>query len=456
MLNVMKHTGQTKMLKTNLEGMKILLVGGLNNTADLIKLAHRNGVYVGVADYNHGTYVKSIADKAHDVDAYDEDAMVRLCKQERYDGVITAFNERLGPVVSRLADKLDMFAPFTVEQLQMSTDKKYFKRICKEYGIPVPEEYKLDGYDSIAAMNIDYPVIIKPVDAASSVGVTPCANPDELREGYDRALKASKKGDVIVEQYLPYDEINMTYIAQDGDIQLAAIHDRYFNTEQKSATKAPDLYIYPSRYTNLIIQKYNDSIIKMLRGIGVENGSLFIQAIIHNGKLYCYEAGMRLNGCKTYQILEYENGYNTFEHLMQYALTGTMGVKVDFNPCFGRWYATLNVLGMPGKTIAEVRGEEKLSSYPWLINVARRDRVGHTIPPDSAGTLVQDTTRIHVMADTKEELIKRIDIVNELFGMFDSEGNSILLKPHDTAEVLKGLDYELQHTGVVNLENNRL
>ena len=242
---------------------------------------------------------------------------------------------------------------------------------------------------------------------------------------------------------MPYDEINMTYIAQDGDIQLAAIHDRYFNTEQKSATKAPDLYIYPSRYTDLILKKYNDRIIGMLKGIGVRNGSLFIQAIMHGGQLYCYEAGMRLNGCKTYQILEYENDYNTFERLMLLALTGSMGEHVQFNPKFRHWYATLNVLGCPGATIAEVRGEKALNTYPWLIHIARRDIVGHTIPVDSAGTLVQDTTRIHVVADTKEALMERIDRVNELYQMLDSEGNSILLKPHDTAEVLRVINYEL-------------
>ena len=56
---------------------------------------------------------------------------------------------------------------------------------------------------------------------------------------------------------------------------------------------------------------------------------------------------------------------------------------------------------------------------------------------------MQDTTRIHVVADTKEELIERIDKVNELFRMLDAEGNSVLLKPHDTKEVYKQLDYEL-------------
>ena len=431
------------MLNVDLRGKKLLLVGGLNNTVDLFDLAHRNGVTVGVADYNHGTLAKSMADYAHDINAYDEEAMVKLCREEHYDGVITAFNERLGPIVRKLADRLGMYAPYTVEQLQMSTNKKYFKHTCQKYGVPVPHEYIIKDKDDIEKQQIDYPVIIKPVDSASSVGVTPCFTPQELKAGYEKAVKASKSGDVIVEQYVPYDEINMTFIAQDGDIQLAAVHDRYFNTEQKSATKAPDLYIYPSRYTGLILEKYSDVIINMLHGIGIRNGSLFIQAVVKGDQLYCYEAGMRLNGCKTYQILEVDKGYNTFERLMLLALTGSMGEHCDFDPHFKKWYATINVLGRPGATIAAVKGESALNSYPWLIHIARRDGVGHTIPADSAGTLVQDTTRIHLMADTKEELAKRLDKANELFQLLDTDGNSLILKPHDTADVLRKLDYSL-------------
>ena len=431
------------MIKADLKGKKLLLVGGLNNTVDLFDLAHRNGVTVGVADYNHGTLAKSLADYAFDVNAYDEDAMARLIEEEHFDGVITAFNERLGPIVRKLADRVGFYAPFTVEQLQMSTNKKFFKHTCQKYGVPVPKEYVVKSIEDIRAQQIEYPVIIKPVDSASSVGVTPCFDEQELEAGYKKAVSCSKSGDAIVEQYLPYDEINVTYIAQDGDIQLAAIHDRYFNTEQKSATKAPDLYIYPSRYADMYLEKYNDTVINMLRGIGSRNGSLFIQAIVHDGQVWCYEAGMRLNGCKTYQILEYENDYNTMEHLMLFALTGSMGEHCDFDPKFKKWYATLNVLGVPGKTIARVEGEKALASYPWLVHIARRDGVGHTIPADSAGTLVQDTTRIHVVADTKQELMERIDKAGELFRMLDEEGNSVLLKPHDTAEVLAGLDYDL-------------
>lgn len=431
------------MLNVDLRGKKLLLIGGINTTDDLVELAHRNGVKIGVADYNKNTLLKSLADFSHDISIYDEDAVVKLIQEEGYDGVISAFNERLGPVNSRIAERIGKWAPMTVEQLQMSTNKKYFKHTCEKYGVPVPKEYTVSSLENIKNADIVYPVIIKPVDSSSSVGVRPCHTPEELEEGYKYAVKHSKSGDAIVEQYLPYDEINLTYIAQDGDIQLVAIHDRYFNTEQESATKAPDLYIYPSRYTDLYLEKYNQTVINMLKGIGVKNGSLFIQAIMHDGQLYCYEAGMRLNGCKTYQILEYENDYNTMEHLMLLALTGSMGEKTQFNPKFKRWYATLNVLGEPGATIAEIRGEKALNTYPWLIHIAKRYKPGDVIPPDSAGTLVQDTTRIHVVADTKEELMRRIDKVNELYQLVDPDGRNIILKPHDTNEVLAGLDYDL-------------
>lgn len=431
------------MRNADLRGKKLLLIGGINTTADLVDLAHRNGVQIGVADYNKGTLLKRIADFAHDINIYDEDAVVKLIKDEGYDGVISAFNERLGPVNSRIAERIGKWAPMTVEQLQMSTNKKFFKHTCERYGVPVPKEYRISSVEDICTADIQYPVIIKPVDSSSSVGVMPCHDAKELEKGYAFAVAHSKSGDAIIEQYLPYDEINVTYIAQDGDIQLVAIHDRYFNTEQESATKAPDLYIYPSRYTDLYLEKFNQVVIHMLKGIGVKNGSLFIQAIVHEGQVYFYEAGMRLNGCKTYQILEYENDYNTLEHLMNLALTGSMGEHVMFNPKFKRWYATLNVLGEPGATIAEIRGEKALNTYPWLIHIAKRYQPGDTIPADSAGTLVQDTTRIHVVADTKEELMERIEKVNELYQLLNPDGRNIILTPHDTKEVYEGLDYEL-------------
>ena len=69
------------MVSGGIKGKKLLLLGGLNTTADMICLAHRNGVRVGVADYNKGTFVKSLADYVHDVSIMDEAVVIELYKR---------------------------------------------------------------------------------------------------------------------------------------------------------------------------------------------------------------------------------------------------------------------------------------------------------------------------------------------------------------------------------------
>jgi len=431
------------MLKTDLSGKRLLLIGGIGATADLIELAHRNGVFIGVADYNKDTHVKRLADAAYEVNALDVDALAELYKKEHYDGVISNFSDMLSPVVTTLAERVGAHVPYTVEQLRMSTDKEYFKETCIRYNVPVPREYRLGAESEIDTADIRFPVIIKPVDGSGSKGITVCRNREDLREGWTKAIAASRSHRVIVENYIPYDEINVTYIAQDGDIQLAAIHDRYFNVEQQGVVRVPDMYIYPSRYTGLYYEKYNDAVINMLKGIGIKNGSLFMQAVVRDGEVFFYEAGMRLNGCKTYSILEVENDYNTFEHLMHFALTGDMGGHTRFDARFKRWYATWNVVGTPGMVCQRFVGEKEVQTYPWLIKVCDRYAPGDRIPDNSKGTLIQLVSRIHLYGDTKEQLLERIDRLQSLYRIKDPDGKEVLMTPHSIEDLRQKINYPL-------------
>lgn len=426
-----------------LEGKKLLLVGGIGPTADLFELAHRNGVLVGVADYNNGTRIKKMADYQHDINAIDVDALTELYLKEHYDGIISNFNDMLSPYVTNVADRVGAYVPYTIEQLRMSTDKKYFKEMCIKHGVPVPREYFLESEEDINKGLINYPVIIKPVDGSGSKGISICKNEKELQIGIKKAKDASRSGEIIIEDYIPYDEINITYIAQDGDIQLAAIHDRYFNESQKDVMKVPDMYVYPSRYVELYYKKYNDKVINMFHDIGMKNGSLFLQAMVRNDEIFFYEAGMRLNGCKTYQILEVENDYNTFEHLMFFALTGSMGQHCEFNARFKKWYATWNVVGKPGMVCQSFYGKDELDTYPWLIRNAQTYGIGEMIPESAKGTLIQLVSRIHVYGNTKEQLLKHIDRMQKMYHVKDPEGKDVLMNPHSISDIDNKLNYEL-------------
>lgn len=432
------------MYHKDIENKRILLVGGVGSAFDLINLARRNHVFIGVADYNKNTSVKRAADAAHDINVTDVDAVVDLYRAEKYDGIISNFSDMLSPFVTEIAEKIGVHVPYTVDQLKMSTDKGYFKETCLKYGISVPKEYKVDVNDKESLDVVEFPVIVKPVDGSGSKGITVCYTKEDLANGYANAVKTSRSRRVIVEQYLPYDEINVTYIAQNGNIQLAAIHDRYFNTEQTDVIRVPDMYIYPSRYTDIYIEKYNESVINMLKGLGIKNGSLFMQACVKDNEIYFYESGMRLNGCKTYDILEVENDFNTFERLLRFALTGDMGDYCVFTPKMNKWYATWNVVAKPGVIIKEFRGIEELNSYPWMISTNIRYKVGEQVPANSKGTLIQILGRFHLWADTKEQLIERIDIMQTLFKAIDINNEDALMTPHDIEDLRIKIDYDLR------------
>lgn len=428
----------------SIKGKKLLLIGGIQNSADLIDLCHRNGAQLGVTDFIENSQIKQNADEAYNIDAFDVDGLAKLCRDKHYNGVITEYIDRILPIVADVAEKTNLYSPFTTEQIKMSSDKDFFLHTCIAYGVPTPKLYDIESESDLGKnIEIDFPVLVKPVDNSSSRGLKICRNMDELKDGLKAAKESSHSGRVQVEAYLPYDEINVTYIAQDGDIQLAAIHDRYFNESQNGVMKVPDMYIYPSRYTQLYYETVNDKVINMLKGIGIKNGSLFMQAIVHDNMVFFYEAGMRLNGCKTYQILEYENDYNTQEHLAFYCLTGDMGRHQDFDARFRKWYATWNVIAKPGKTCAKYINEDALISYPWLIKIDKAYVAGEKIRDNSAGTLLQLAARIHLMADNKEQLLERIEKLQDLFDILDENGNSILLAPHDLDDLREKLDYDL-------------
>lgn len=427
----------------NIQGKKLLLIGGVQTAAGLVDICHRNGALLGVTDYNKDTFIKRIADEAFEVDAFNVDAIAELCRRENYSGVITQFVDRVLPIAADVAEKIGAYSPFTKEQVRMSADKEFFKRTCMAYGVPVPRLYEISSEQDCDDASIEYPVLVKPVDNSSSRGLVVCRNASELKAGLQSARNASHSGRAIVEAYLPYDEINVTYIAQDGDIQLAAIHDRYFNESQKGVMKVPDMYVYPSRYTELYYETVNDKVINMLKGIGVKNGSLFMQAVVHDGKVYFYEAGMRLNGCKTYEILEVENDYNTLEHLAYYCLTGSMGRFQKFDARFKRWYATWNVIGIPGMLCDRYLNLEALNSYPWVIKVGKSYAPRTRVREHTAGTLLQLVSRIHIMADNKEQLFERIQKMHSLFRVVDDENRNIFLPGHDINDLRERIDYDL-------------
>ena len=114
-----------------LNGKKLLLLGGISHAMEIVKTAQKMGAHVFVTDYFETSPCKRLADKSFTVSTTDVDAVVELCKKEHVDGVITGFIDSMLPYCEKVCKALNF--PFwgTQEQIDICINKDKFKQCCK-------------------------------------------------------------------------------------------------------------------------------------------------------------------------------------------------------------------------------------------------------------------------------------------------------------------------------------
>lgn len=414
----------------NWKNKKLLILGATNLLIEAVQLAKANEAYVIAMDYLENSPAKKYADEAQLISISDISKVVEFIKARKIDGVFTSFADSILPYYVEIANQANLPCFLTKEQVLFSNDKSFFKDTCKKFNVPVIPEFS--DYSKL-----DFPILVKPVDSSGSRGISTCNNYEEFEKSKNFALEYSKQKKIIVEKFMNCEEITISYTFQDGEIYLTSMHDRFFSTEQKNITKVPNCYIYPSKYLDKYIETANERVIDMLKALDFKNGKIFLQAFADENGFYIYEAGVRLNGCKIYNVINNHCGYNELERMINYALTGAMGkpnLSECANPKFNKYSTTLSYLVKPG-VIGKIEGLDKIKNIEGYIHSTLWHNVGETIPESYKGTLSQTVLRVSYSANKLSKLIKIIKQANEAFKVQDENNNNMLLKPYEPAEL---------------------
>ncbi len=413
---------------------KILIIGANPETISLIQKANAMGLKTYVTDYNPDAYAKKFATNPCNIDGSDVEGLVKLVKDEGIDAVLVGVAEALIPTYCKVCEKLGYPCFATMEQFEIMIKKNKFKDTCRKYGVPVVEEYSKDDLDSVV-----YPAVVKPVDSSSSKGVSICQNREELEIAIEKALSFSPSKNILIERYMDGLEVIMYYIIQDGEPSFVAMCDRYTNKEQEGITQLPSAYIFPSKHIDKFLKEADEKVCDMLRGLGLENGVLFLQSFIdESGSVRIYEPGFRLNGAQEHMIVSALTGIDAKELLINYAFTGKMSdrrVSEMADPLFnGKWACKLSPLVKEG-TIGRIEGTEEVRSLNGVVGINPNYEEGGVV--SGLGTQRQMAANIFITADTTEELIKRTDEVQKLYHVYNDKGESMMLSPFDTSIISK-------------------
>lgn len=415
---------------SDLKGKKLLLLGGVRTATNVVKRAQELGVHVIVTDYLPDSPAKKIADDSYLVSTTDVDAVVELAEELKVDGVFTAYLDSMLTYCRQVCDRLNLPFYATAEQIDIMTHKDKFKKICTEHGLQVVKEYNTDNQDiSQVIGEIQFPVIVKPVDAGGSKGIFICHTEEGLRERYNDSLAFSKSQKVLIEEYMTAEEVVMYYIIQDGYVSLSAMCDRYTNKEQRGVAQIPTAYIFPSKYLESFKRDDHHKVVNMIHSMNIKNGVLFLQAFIKEGRVLIYEPGFRFAGAQGHKIVKEMTGIDAVEMMIRHSLTGNMkgqNIKDLEKPDFDMWACKLTPLAITGK-ITKMKGFDEIANIPEVFNIAHVHDEGDIIK--NIGTLDQLISRIFIKAATKSDLARVIDTINSIVKVEDENGESMLLEP---------------------------
>lgn len=422
------------MEKKKLSGKRLLIMGGILLSCEIIKKAQEMGVYTIVADYNkiEDSPGKQIADEAVDLSVIDVDAVVKYVKDNAIDGVLVGFNDMLLPYYAEICEKCGLPCYGTKEQFETLTAKDQYKPLCRQFGIPTVPEYDIN--DS----NIIYPVLVKPVDSSGSRGITICHNHEELVTAVEVGRKASKLGQVLIERYMDGQEATVFWTFQDGNYYLSALANRHVKHNQgDDVIPLPVGYTFPSVYLPKYRKEVEENCKRMFRHLGLKNGMMFMQCKVENGTCYIYDIGYRLTGSLEYKILERVCGYNPLEMLIFHALTGKMGkerIADKVLPEFKSPAFNVSCLCAPG-IIKDITGIDEVKQMPEVVDVVLDHMPGDTITEKMRGLLTQITVRVLGSVDSKEQLLPTMQQIDNTIHIIGKNGEELKLPGIETKDI---------------------
>lgn len=406
---------------------KILILGANPETAALVKKAKQMGIFTIVTDYLPNSYAKKFADKAYDIDGLDVDGLVNLVKEEKIDGVMVGTADPLIPSYYELCKRLDLPCYVTKEALEVFTNKRILKEVCKKFGINgVPEYTKEEIKENI---NVKYPILIKPVDGRSGKGMTVCRSASEVPAAIDEALASSRCHDYIIERYMECEDVFMYYTFVDGKYYLSAMADRSSYKDQEGKAPVVSGAVYPSQYVDLYMNTVHEKMSQLFQYLKIKNGVFLIQAFVEDGKFYVYDPGFRLQGAAPHILINEINHFDQREFLLNFALGQDVNLKEieqKNDVLFQRKVGASKTILLKKGIIKKIVGIDQVGRFPEVVAVTQRLFEGEEV--NMIGTEQQILVRFHIVCETKEALKDLIQKIEETIGVWDVNGNDMCIK----------------------------
>jgi len=388
----------------------LLVVGGGIEAIPGLQKAKRLGLHVVVSDANPEAPGFRCADDRIIASTYNIDETVAAAREYHrsvrpIDGVMCIASD-IPLTVASVAHALNL-PGIPLESARLASDKLAMKEKFAADGVPVPWFAPVDSAAQVKAITKErgFPLVIKPVDSRGARGVQRLTSHEDLAHAFDLAAKESPGRRVMVEQFLDGPQVSTESIMLDGVAHTPGFADRNYEFLEKYAPNiVEDGCDLPTILETAQQQSVRDIVQQAALSMGMQNGVVKGDIVVHQGKAYVIELAARLSGgllCS--DLIPLNTGVEFVESAIRLAL-GEHVRPADLVPRFQHCVCQRYLFPRAGRVV-RIAGEEEVRRLPGIVFCQVRVRIGSVVGPMNchparAGMII-------AVGDSREQAVQR-------------------------------------------------
>lgn len=364
----------------------IIAPHGSYRTLPFIQAAERMGIHALIASEGKHSIVSAYSQGIH-IDFSDEDtaltALLHAAKQLDIVGVIGT-DDATTELAARLAQTLQL--PHNDPSAVRIARRKDLARAClASHSVPVPWFQRLDLLQPLLAQieGLTYPVVVKPIALSASRGVIRANDQPGLLRAIERVqhmllgikdLGAEAQRYLLIEQYIPGEEIAIEAMLSNGELQVLTIFDKPDPLEGPFFEET--YYMTPTVLSPPQQTEVKRVLQQACAAYGLREGPVHAECRIQREAVFVLEVAARTIGGLCGRLLRFGTGYTLEELVLAHAMAKPLKLSSDQGAA-GVLMIPIPKAGM----LKRVEGLLSAQQVPFVEDIEIQVREGHELIP---------------------------------------------------------------------------
>ena len=275
-----------------------------------------------------------------------------------------------------------------VAAVQATRDKSLFRERLIDSGVPSPDfrVVSVDADPAAVAAQLTFPCVLKPLSLSGSRGVIRADDPLEFATAFERVRALLTDPDVqaecgdgadqiLVEGYIPGDEVSVEGLLTAGGLEVLAIFDKPDPLEGPFFEET--IYLTPSRLPAERQRAVVEAAERTARALGLRDGPIHAELRINEDGVWPVDVAARSIGGLCSRVLTFGTGMSLEQLILAHAVGAPAGAQVREAAAAGVMMIPIPAAG----TLHAVHGLEESEATPHVEAVTITMHAGQQVVP---------------------------------------------------------------------------